>query len=365
MATTRWTPAQVARIADAPLPALPPITALEVVPVSPGVDLWDLWPLQQPDGSVAALAGGELWFALSAPVAGDPLLRHGGARIRTLWHAGGNWHDLGPTLPDGFSPGSREWSGSAVLDGDMVTLFFTATGRRGEAIPTFEQRLFEAQGRLLDGARLGNWHALRESVAADGTVYMRATEATGTIGAIKAFRDPGWFRDPADGCDYLVFAGSDAAAPSAYNGVVGAARRAADGWELLPPLVTAAGLNNELERPHIVVCEGRYYLFWSTQRSVFAPGGPAGPTGLYGMVADAVAGPYRPLNGTGLVLANPATAGAQAYSWLVLGDLRVVSFVDRWGVAHDAVLDAAAARAQFGGVPAPFHQLTIAGDRAW
>jgi levansucrase len=37
------------------------------------------------------------------------------------------------------------------------------------------------------------------------------------------------------------------------------------------------------------------------------------------------------LNGTGLVFANPPEAPAQAYSWLVLPDLGVISFVDNWG----------------------------------
>ena len=362
--TSVWTAAAVAQIAAAPYPALPVITAAEVVPVTPGIDLWDLWPLQAADGSIASIAGGELWFALSAPVAGDPLARHAAARIRTLRHAAGGWQDLGPTLPDGFSPGSREWSGSAVLTDGQVTLYFTAAGRRGEVAMTYEQRLFAATATLTGGA-LTNWRDCRETVMADGAMYVRAAEAQGAVGTIKAFRDPGWCRDPADAAEYLLFAGSDATSASAWNGVIGAAQRSGDDWALLPPLVTAAGVNNELERPHLLVREGRYHLFWSTQRSVFARPGPSGPTGLYGMVADSFAGPYRPLNGTGLVLANPPEAGGQAYSWLVLPDLRVVSFVDRWGIADDIALDAATARRHFGGVPAMFHQLTIDGDRAW
>ena len=40
-----------------------------------------------------------------------------------------------------------------------------------------------------------------------------------------------------------------------------------------------------------------------------------------------------PLNGTGLVFANPDTAPKQAYSWLVLPDLQVTSFIDAWASA--------------------------------
>ena len=41
--------------------------------------------------------------------------------------------------------------------------------------------------------------------------------------------------------------------------------------------------------------------------------------------------PYQPLNGSGLVIANPADDPDQAYAWLVQPDLRVTSLLDyRW-----------------------------------
>ncbi len=363
--TTAWTLEQVGRIVDAALPALPVIAAADVRPVIPGLDLWDLWPVQEADGRVAAIAGGALWFALSAPAVGDPIDRHAIARLRLLHHAAGQWHDLGNALPDGLSPGSREWSGSAIVDAGhrAITLFFTAAGRRGEAAVSFEQRLFQTRAPLAADGRPGRWSRPRQSVASDGHSYIIANQAKGAPGTIKAFRDPGYFRDPADGVAYLLFAASLAASASAFNGAIGVARAydaAGDVWQLLPPLVTADGINNELERPHVILRDGRYYLFWSTQGSVFAPGIVA-PTGLYGMVSERFRGPYLPLNGTGLVLANPPEAPMQAYSWLVLDDLRVVSFVDHHGIACAG----AAGRGNFGGTPAPEYRLRIAGDRAW
>jgi levansucrase len=180
-------------------------------------------------------------------------------------------------------------------------------------------------------------------------IYDRARETTGTVGTIKAFRDPTWFRDPADGNEYLLFTASLAASSSAFNGSIGVACRSGHGWELRPPLITADGVNNELERPHIVVADSRYYLFWSTQASVFAPGITA-PTGLYGMVAPRLQGPWTPINGTGLVIGNPPAAPDQAYSWLVLADLRVTSFIDRCP--------------GFVGRPAPELRLMLSGDSA-
>ena len=305
---------------------------------------------------------------LCAPVLPDPDARHAQARIRLMHQTAAGWRDLGPLLPDGFAPGSREWSGSAIVSPahDRVTLYFTAAGYRGEAELSFAQRLFECSAplSLMDGLPcLGAWTAPVESTVADGVVYTRDMAGGGAIGTIKAFRDPAWFCDPADGAEYLVFAASLAASTSPWNGAVGLARRAAGRWVLCPPPITADGLNNELERPHMVYHGGQYYCFWSTQHKVFAHPGPAGPNGLYGMAAQAITGPWLPLNATGLVFANPPEAPLQAYSWQVLHDLSVISFVDRPGLVQEPV-DPATARRHFGGTPAQPIQLALYGNSA-
>jgi len=366
--TTIWSPAAVAAIAGRPLPSVPRIDRAALPPLLPGIDLWDLWPVQEEDGRVAALAGGALYMILSAPAAPDPDARHGKARIRLLHKRGGRWTDLGPLLPDGITPGSREWAGSAVVNPShrQLTLYFTAAGRQGEAAISFDQRLFEIRARLdlSRGIRLDQWTEPVEILHSDGMIYARDMAGGGAVGTIKAFRDPAFFRDPADGCDYLLFSGSAAGSSSPWNGVIGLATRDAHGWRLLPPLVSAEGLNNELERPHVLAKDGLYYLFWSTQAKVFAAGGPAGPNGLYGMVADRLTGPYRPLNDTGLVLANPPQAPFQAYSWLVQHDLRVLSFADMVGLDRPPA-DPAEARRHFGGTPAPETRIALSDDRAW
>jgi len=96
----------------------------------------------------------------------------------------------------------------------------------------------------------------------------------------------------------------------------------------LPPLITADDVNNEPERAHAVFHDGRYFVFWSTQRSTFAPELRGAPNGLYGMVADSLFGEYRPLNGTSPVIANPKGEPFQPYSWFVDVCLQVCSFVD-------------------------------------
>jgi len=366
--TTAWTADHVAAIGRDPIPTAPVIDPAQVARVLPGHDLWDHWPVQEADGRTADLAGGHLHMLLSAPILPDPEARHALARIRLMHRTAQGWRDLGDLFPDGFSPGSREWSGSAIvsLGHDRLTVYFTAAGRRGEATLSFDQRLFEttADLRVSDGIPvLGEWCEPRESVVADGAIYARDMNGGGGIGTIKAFRDPAWFRDPADGAEYLVFAASLAGSASPWNGAVGLARRENAAWRLEAPLIGADRLNNELERPHLVHYNGLYYCFWSTQAKVFAEGGPAGPTGLYGMVATSLDGNWAPLNGTGLVFANPAEAPIQAYSWQVLHDLAVIGFVDRPGLAGEP-LDAEQARRHFGGTPAPVLQLRLDGAKA-
>jgi levansucrase len=347
-------------------PVLPRITAADVAPILPGIDLWDCWPLAHEDGRSVVREGRTWWFFLSAPAQPDPLDRHALARIRLLSRGAEGWRDHGPALPDGLNPGAREWAGSAVLgdDGETVTLFYTVAGRR-DGPPSVEQRLFAATGRF--GAQgIDQWQAPREIVVADGVRYVldRQEIAHPEPGTIKAFRDPAWFRDPATGAAHVVFTASAAWSEDPHNGVVGIATREGDRWVLGDPLVEAIGVNNELERPCLVHRDGRYYLFWSTQRHTFGPAAVAGPNGLYGAVADSLCGPWRMVNGNGLVAANPLDEPTQSYSWWVTGEDEVWSFIDYWGMAGRSLAEhRELLRSQFGGTPAPVFRLRYQGDR--
>lgn len=356
-----WSPSHVSGLSLAPDCMAPLIDARQFSPADPAICLWDAWPILTRDRKQAVP---DLWMALASPWFADPEERHRHARIHLLERAPTRWRSYGPAMPDGFSPGSREWSGSAVLDedGKTVTLYFTATGRRDETALSFEQRLFEAEASLRSdqrGWRLDDWRGLTESVVRDPGLYMDPQAGKGAVGTIKAFRDPGYFHDVRSGRHFLFFTASMAGSSSPFNGAIGAAvarNQAPSDWRILPPIIGADRLNNELERPHIVPFGGFYYLFWSTQSHVFNPYGPVGVTGLYGMVSDDLMGGWRPLNGSGLVIANPPEAPRQAYSWYVLPDLTVTSFVDNW--SHDPSAKEAAC---FGGRFAPFLRLELDG----
>jgi levansucrase len=318
--------------------------------VLPHHDIWDAWPVQEEDGSTTVLDGAELWMALSAPAVGDPEERHDRARIRLLTRTGDRWADLGDVFADGTSLGSREWSGSAVHRPDgTVSVFYTAAGVRGETRPTFHQGVVEARTRLGGPDVLDRDVEHRMVLRADGP-YLPADEVEGGPGRIRAFRDPGWFRDPADGREYLLVAAS-VPGQDRFMGAIALAAATPDGWTLQPPLIVADGVNHEIERPHVIVHDSRYYLFFCTSRQAFHPAGSA-PTGLYGFVAPALTGPYEPLNASGLVIQNPPGQPDQAYAWLVLPNLHVESFVNY-------LPGPGTARIRFGGTAAPTLHLDL------
>lgn len=361
----QWDAAALAPLASGRYPTAPVIGPGDVRRISDRLDVWDAWPLATPDGTPVPWRGGELWFALAAPAYDDPEERHGLARIHHFHRTGGRFVHLGRTLPAGFTPGSREWSGTATIRGDSIKLYFTAAGRRGERQLTFKQRIFSTSTTLAgDDTRVfDNWSRPVEQVIPRDVLYLSDHEAAARAGAIKAFRDPAAY-DAEDGRRFLLFTASSARKQGLYNGVIGCAVREPEGgYRNVPPLVDASPICNELERPHIVERNGLLYLFWSTQASVFAPGVTA-PTGLYGAVADAVTGPWRLLNGHGLVFANPPQEKFQAYSWWVLPDLSVASFVDYWGTDDPDATAKPPGRSHFGGTFAPFLRLHLDGTDA-
>jgi len=359
---TAWHPGSFAAIPE--LAQIDLITASDTQPILPELDLWDSWPLQHEDGLTVRHADRQWWFFLSAPRFADPGARHDAARIRLASLGADGWQDHGDVLDPVSSPGSREWAGSAVLldDGATVILYFTAAGRRGESA-SFEQRIFASHGVLGENGP-AKFTVPTEQIVADGDRYVIAREAQGAPGLIKGFRDPARFRDPATGLIHLLFTASAGWDAHDYNGVIGLATQTSAGdWTLGDPLVAAVAVNNELERPHILVRGSQYYLFWSTQGRTFSPDVERGPNGLYAMTAESLDGPWRAVNGTGLVAANPASEPTQGYSWWVTSEGEVWSFIDHWGMAGRNFGDQPELlRSQFGGTPAPVFSLSFNGD---
>src|SRR5439155_13092143 len=125
-------------------------------------------------------------------------------------------------------------------------------------------------------------------------------------------------------------------------------------WKLLPPLLSANCANQQTERPHLVVREGKYYLFTISHKFTFAPG-LTGPDGVYGFVGSSLRSDYKPLNGSALVLGNPEQAPLQQYSHYVMPNGLVESFIDTVPTGNGGV--------RFGGTLAKTLKLALQGDR--
>jgi levansucrase len=410
-----WTVEHVSGIEltqDNVAPVIPPELADDRI--DPDYWLWDWWPVRTRTGEVADFDGWNIAIALAAPSNVLPGQRHDIAELRYyLTDDGGRtWQVGGPLWDRDDAEGSRQWAGSAMYDEETGTLysFYTAAGQTGERFDpptvdeidaddtgtnddngangdtapgydadtegiTYEQRAAMSTTTVTMGANgpaFGEWTEHTILFEADGRMYAGTADTEGGAGEIDAFRDPEFFQDPATGDEYLTFTATMPVAECDGDGVVGIARRAADdddltSWTLMPPLIDAHCVNNELERPHFVVQDDRYYLLFTTHDHTF-DGDLPGPEGLYGFVADSLMGPYEPLNGTGLVLANPESDPYQAYSWLTLPNGITTSFFQFWGLEGDVSLDYVGEQdpsfqlERFGGTFAPSVEIVFDGD---
>ena len=383
--TAAWTRAQAADIELADGVVLP-IIYLPERRTDLDYHLWDTWLLRDRTGAMAVIDGYRVIVALTAPADLLPGKRHDVAALRYFYSADGRtWHRGGEVFPGSDPLGSRQWAGSALYDDGDVYLYYTAAGERDEPEITYGQRIAIAEGGTVDAdgdgiAIEGPWtHSTL--LEPDGRWYEQPDQ---TRGMTYTFRDPWFFEDPTTGRTHLLFEGNTPVPPGSdacggdewhqeFNGSVGVAVSESGDptdFELRPPLLDAVCVNQELERPHVVVRDGSYYLFVSSHRHTFAPG-LEGVDGLYGFVADSLGGDYRPLNGNGLVLTNPSNAPFQSYSWLAYPhreEVLVTAFFnyfdyDRASLDDVALLSEDEQRRRFGGTLAPTVRLALDGDR--
>jgi levansucrase len=384
--TPAWTRAQASTL-EPDESTVTPVFYPPPEKADPDVHLWDTWPLRERDGSLAEVDGYRVVFSLTAPSDLLPGKRHDVATIRYFYSPDGKAWTLGGRAFDGGELGSRQWAGSALLDDDgSLYLYYTAAGDAEEEHLSYGQRLAMAVGGSVSadesGVRVqGPWNH-RIITEPDGERYEREDQSRGPI---YTFRDPWFYEDPATGETYLLFEantpvpeGSDRCGgdptQQEFNGSVGIAHSPTGDptdWEMRDPLLDAVCVNQELERPHLLNRDGRYYLFVSSHTHTFAPG-LEGYDGLYGFVADSLFGEYRPLNGHGLVMTNPRNAPFQSYSYVVVDhpeDPLVTSFFgyfdyDRPSLDDVALLPESEQFRRFGGTFAPAMRLRLEGDRS-
>lgn len=387
--TPLWTREQAGRVERRDGATLPIVYPPDR-PMAPDLHIWDTWFLRNRDGTIADIDGYRVILSLTASAELLPGKRHDVATIRYFYSRDGRTWTCGGPIFDDDALGSRQWAGSALYDDDgQVYVFYTASGTRGEDEITYTQRIAVGAGGTIEtdgdldggGLTISGPFDHRVLLEPDGRRYEREDQSRGMI---YTFRDPWFFEDSTLGETCLLFEANTPildrgaqtrygvdSAHLEYNGSVGIAVSPSGDpteWELQGPLLEGVGTNQELERPHLIRADDRYYLFISSHEHTFAPG-LEGYDALYGFVADSLRGAYEPLNGSGLVLTNPASAPFQTYSWLAYPHREEVlvssffNYYDLRGLSLDDVANLPPEEQQrrFGGTLAPTARLTLEG----
>ena len=377
MPTTLWTREHVRAITEDPSAWTPVIPDEGLPRVLPGYDFWDLWPVRTPDGALASVCGREVWGALTAPAVGHPATRHDIARIRLVarrpdeaW----GWDDLGPLFPDGASAG---FAGVGRLDAVRprdrhADRLLHRRGRpRGGAPDVPAAHLHRAGDRRVRrrsavAVRLEPSHARRSSRTASATSSSTRRTASRDSSRPSATPSPSATRRPAR--TTCSSRGRWPTRPPTSTAASGSPAGPADGFELLDPLVTADGVNNELERAH-VSCTRAATCCSSRRRPDLPPGLSRTDRALRTGRRQPLRA-VRALERVSVILINPPTEPFQAYSWVVLPDLTTTGFVDSFALhgRHPGELESfgpTLVRRHFGGTMTGVSQLRVDGIRAW
>lgn len=322
--------------------------------------LGDAWPLTNLKGEVVKYKGWNILFSLNDDRRGNIP-----AQIGYYYSKDAKSWKFGGLLFPEQALSIQQWSGSTVIEGtNEITVFYTTTNEPDKVPVNFEwnQRIASAKGKIhadKDGVYFTGLNERKNHqylLEPDGKMYQtwEQYKSGQPKSQFTGFRDPWVFKDPNDGKTYMLFHGSKGGNPhentcaaedignvpadhvvpedSKYFvgsvGIAVATDKELKNWKLLPPLLSANCVSQELERPHLIFKDNKYYLFIDEHAHKYAPG-LSGPDGLYGFVGTSLRGDYQPLNGSSLVLANPAEANYQSFAWNITPNLLVQSFIMR------------------------------------
>ncbi|AIQ13023.1 glycoside hydrolase family 68 protein [Paenibacillus durus] len=321
------------------------------------LDVWDSWPLQNADGTVANYNGYEIVFAL----AGDPargwdtfihmLYKKVGDNSFDAWKSAGRvFKDTDKNVPNDpiLNLQGEEWSGSATLTSDgEVRLFYTnrhgwdpAHGFFGkQTLTTAQLNLSEPDANTLKVDGVEDYKSVFDG---DGKIYQNVNQSFGggDYSDNHTLRDPHYVED--NGRKYLVFEantgtevgyqGDDSFFNKVYyggsnkffenekdkllvspkkslaslaNGALGIIELNDDYTlkTVMKPLIASNLVTDEIERANVFQKNGKWYLFTDSRGSKMTIDG-IGAKDVYmlGYISDSLTGPYKPLNDSGLVL---------------------------------------------------------------
>ena len=366
--TAKWTRADALKVQRDATNTIPEIPQTGTPVTSEEQFIGDAWPLTNLNGDVVKVGEWNVMFSLTNTKTLPFHHPDAWAKIGYYYSKDAkNWTYGGDLFPAGTSLGSRTWSGSTTIEGtNDITAYYTAVGATGAAPDhaDAQQRLASAKGKIhadKNGVRFTGFGKNDHQILAEPDGVMYQTWDQYKAGQPKTqfpgFRDPWVFKDPKDGNTYMLFHGSKGGNPDANTcskedigdvpaghevpedskyfvgsvGIAKATNKQLTEWELLPPLLSANCVSQELERPHFIFKDGKYYLFVDEHKHKYAPG-LTGPDGLYGFVGSSLRSDYKGLNGSSLVLANPEQANYQSFAWNITPNGLVQSFIfDRTG----------------------------------
>lgn len=259
--------------------------------------LWDFWlvsPQEWRDQD-----GLYHLFYLQAPRSlHDQNLRHGVATVgHAVSHDLRHWVHRGTVLEAG-SPGSWDdraiWTGSVTIRDGLAYMFYTGISKADQAAV---QRI-----GLATSTDLVHWqrHTDNPLLEVDTRWYESQSVEPGEV---PTWRDPYVVYAPDEQAYYMFLSARVNEGSHDGRAVIGLARSEnLLSWEMMPP-VSIPGDFTEMEVPQVVPLNGWYYLLFCATRHAAAHLPSEGRiwAGTHYLVADTLAGPYRPLTDEPLV----------------------------------------------------------------
>jgi levansucrase len=328
------------------------------------MDVWDSWPLQNPDGTVAEYKGYHIVFAMAGADKIYMFYQKVGDTSIDSWKNAGRvfaGENLSNSSDEHLKNQNQEWSGSAYKIGNNIRLFYTGVASNHSDGRTGNEQVLTTAKIDVDanysGLEVSDVEDHKSIFSGDGKTYQNFSQFQYGIGDNHCLRDPHYVED--NGRKYLVFEGNtgtengyqeyrslynkayyggdDAYFNSSKNSLLARTDRDSvikanaaigiielnDDYTLktvMKPLVTANLVTDEIERPNVVKINGKWYLFTITKGyNQRVDGFPSDNTYMLGYAADNLTGPYKPLNDTGLVLTGNEGYNSRTYTYAYYG----------------------------------------------
>ena len=333
------------------------------------LDIWDSWPVQDAKtGQVSDWNGYQLVVAMMGiPSEND-------SHLYLLYNKYGdnnfaNWKNAGPIFGYNATPLRQEWSGSATVNSDgTIQLYYTQVDttkgtnhqKIASAVITLDHTddtvsianvdkdhvIFEGDGyhyqtyqqwaatnKGADNVAMRDAHIVENDKGERYLVFEASTGKENYQGEDQIFnwKNYGGSAEYNTKSLFDILGNDDIKSRATWaNAAIGILKlndneKYPEVEKVYTPLLTAAMVSDEIERPDVVKLGDKYYLFAATRlnrgsndyawmRDNYAVGDNVA---MLGYVSDELTGGYKPLNGSGVVLTAsvPANWRTATYSY--------------------------------------------------